>query len=149
MEEFKTLQRFVILMYSKASDHLRVNEARLDFFFKKNQNLESIPPTENALLEHCKRAIYQCGIWSRCLETQQNLPNKSDFGWQRINIDPDIPWGPVWFTNGEAHKSVRELEIKCKCQGVAGCIRCKCYNSDMRCTMLCNCNCTNCIVYDD
>ena len=122
MEEFKTLQRFVILMYSKASDHLRVNEARLDFFFKKNQNLESIPPTENALLEHCKRAIYQCGIWSRCLETQQNLPNKSDFGWQRINIDPDIPWGPVWFTNGEAHKSVRELEIKCKCQGVAGCI---------------------------
>ena len=149
MEEFKTLQRFVILMYSKASDHLRVNEARLDFFFQKNQNLESIPPTENALLEHCKRAIYQCGIWSRCLETQQNLPNKSDFGWQRINIDPDIPWGPVWFTNGEAHKSVRELEIKCKCQGVAGCIRCKCYNSDMRCTMLCNCNCTNRIVYDD
>ena len=71
-------------MYSKTSDHLRVNEARLDFFFKENQNLESIPPTENALLEHCKRAIYQCGIWSRCLETQQNLPNKSDFGWQRI-----------------------------------------------------------------
>ena len=36
MEEFKTLQRFVILMYSKASDHLRVNEARLDFFFQKD-----------------------------------------------------------------------------------------------------------------
>ena len=54
VEEFKTLRRFVILMYLKTSDHLRVNKARLDYFFKNNQNLESIPPTENALLEHCK-----------------------------------------------------------------------------------------------
>ena len=149
MEEFKTIQRFIILMYSKTSDHFRVNDARLELFFQKTRNLDSIPPTENALLEHCKRAIYQCGIWSKCVEPQQNLPDPIHFGWKRTTDEPTIPYRPNWITNGEAHKTVRELAIKCQCQGAAGCTRCKCYQADMRCTMLCTCNCTNRIRYDN
>ena len=134
-------------MYSKTSNHSRVNAARIDLFFQKTRNLDSIPPTENALLQHCKRAIYQCGIWSRCLEPQQNLPDPTNYGWKRTTEEPTIPYRPHWITNGEAHKTVRELAIKCKCQGAAGCVTCKCYKADMRCTMLCACNCTNRISY--
>ena len=63
--------------------------------------------------------------------------------------EPTIPYRPHLITNGEAHKTVRELAIKCKCQGAAGCVTCKCYKADMRCKMLCACNCTNRISYDN
>ena len=141
MDKFKVIQRFVVLMYAKTSDLLTVNSERMDMFFKKNQNLDIIPPTENALLQHCKRAIYQTGVWSRCLEPNQNLPSPSNFGWKR-STDPNVPWEPVWITNGEASRECREF-VKCSCQGAAGCVRCKCFNADMRCTMLCNYNCLN------
>ena len=83
----------------------------------------------------------------RCLETYQSLPVPSDFGWQRSN-NSDVPWEPVWITNGEASKEVREF-VKCRCQGEASCVRCKCSSSNMVCTMLCNCTCTNRISYDN
>ena len=92
-------------------------------FFQKNSNLDINPPTENALFHHCQRAIYQTGVWGRCLETYQSLPVPSDFGWQRSN-NSDVPWEPVWVTNGEASKEVGEF-VKCKCQGAAGCVRYK------------------------
>ena len=145
--EFKVIQRFVVLMYAKASEFTMVNEARKEMFFQKNSNLDIIPPTENALFHHCQRAIYQTGVWGRCLETYQSLPVPSDFGWQRSN-NSDVPWEPVWITNGEASKECREF-VKCKCQGAAGCVRCKCYTSNMVCTMLCTCTYTNCISYDN
>ena len=37
------------------SDFKDVNSARMDMFFKKNQNLEHVPPSENALLQHTKK----------------------------------------------------------------------------------------------
>ena len=61
---FKVIQRFVILMYARSSDFLDINTARMDMFFKKNQNLENVPPSKNALLQHTKRAIHQAGVWS-------------------------------------------------------------------------------------
>ena len=63
MNEFKIMQRFVILMYSKSSEFTMVNAARQEMFFQKNSNLDIIPPTENALFQHCLRAIYQTGVW--------------------------------------------------------------------------------------
>ena len=90
-------------MYSKASEFTMANEARKEMFFQKNKNLDVIPPTENALFHHCQRAIYQTGVWGRCLETYQSyqviLAGKD----QRSN-NSDVPWEPVWITNGEASK---------------------------------------------
>ena len=74
-DHFKTIQRFVILMYSRTSTQKQVNEARLQLYFQRNNNIETVPPTENALLLHAKRAIYQSGIWSKCLEAHSNLPS--------------------------------------------------------------------------
>ena len=70
-------------MYSSTSQFSDANEARMNMFFEKSQNLEVVPPTKNALLQHVKRAIHQCGVWSRALEPQQNLPSLSDFGWKQ------------------------------------------------------------------
>ena len=47
---------------------------------------------------------------------------------------------PIWLTDGEASKEVREL-LKCTC--TTDCRRCKCANASLLCTMLCKCKCPN------
>ena len=47
---FEKIERFVILMYSRTSIVTSVNEARMNMYFSKTQNIENIPPTKNALL---------------------------------------------------------------------------------------------------
>ena len=58
--EFMQLQKFVVLLYSKNTEAVTVNEGR-KLIFASNQNLDKIPPTEDALLQHANRAIYQTG----------------------------------------------------------------------------------------
>ena len=148
-ESFKIIQRFVILMYSKVSEYTEVDVARREFFFsKKHPNPENIPPTENALFHHTKRAIYQTGVWSRSLEAIANLPSPSQFGWKRSDIDPNIPWEPVWFTNGEVTKVCAQIMLHCSCKAAAGCTQCTCTKADLKCTIICNCNCHK-IAFDD
>ena len=57
---FIELQMFLVRLYSKNVQASKVNEAR-KLIFSMNQNLEKIPPTEDALLQHVKRAIFQTG----------------------------------------------------------------------------------------
>ena len=40
-----------------------------------------------------KRALYQSGVWSRCLDAQQNLPSAKGFGWKE-NDDAVVKWIP-------------------------------------------------------
>ena len=51
-------------MYARSSDFLDINAARMDMLLKEKKNLENVPPSKNAFLQHTKRAIYQTGIWS-------------------------------------------------------------------------------------
>ena len=140
--EFKAIERFVILLYSRTSPHTSVNEARMEMYFQKTQNLERVPPTADALLLHIKRAIFQTGVWATSLEPQQNLPSPSNFGWKRS--DPTSNWEPQWISQGEASKECREF-VKCGCK--APCSRCKCQNNNMQCTFLCTCSCDNKLSY--
>ena len=140
--EFKAIERYVILLYSRTSSHTSVNEARMEMYFQKTQNLERVPPTADALLLHIKRAIYQTGVWATSLQPQQNLPSPSDFGWKRS--DPTSHWEPHWISQGEASKECREF-VKCGCK--APCSRCKCQNNNMQCTFLCSCSCDNKLSY--
>ena len=68
----------------------------------------TIPPTENALLQHTKRAIYQSGVWSRSLVAHQNVPSPQGFGWKKSS-EVDWHWEPIWMTHKEASKDSREF----------------------------------------
>ena len=59
-DNFKIIQKFVVYLYSKNLETADVNEAR-KLLFGMNQNMERIPPTCDALLQHTKRSIYQTG----------------------------------------------------------------------------------------
>ena len=106
--KFEKIPRFVVLMYSRTSNLHLVNEARIDFYFSRSQNIETIPLTKNALFLHTRRALYQCVVWSRCLDTVQNLPSPRDFGWKDSN-EAVVKWVPNWMTQSEASKECREF----------------------------------------
>ena len=136
--KFKEIQRFVVLMYSRTSTLSSVNEARMELYFQRDtHNIEAIPPTSNSLLFHTRRAIYQCGTWSKCLLPRQNLPSPVNFGWIEVN-DPTVKWEPLWMTKSQAIKEMREF-VKCGCK--QPCTRCKCKDAQLICTLLCGCNC--------
>jgi hypothetical protein len=97
-DNFKTIQKFVVYLYSKNLETADVNEAR-KLLFGMNQNMERIPPTCDALLQHTKRSIYQTGIWMMASE-EPNVPSPSEFGWK---IEND-KWTPLWITLPEVSK---------------------------------------------
>ena len=52
------IERFVVLLYNRTISQTTVNEERQELFSKGNRNLENIPPTQAALPQHTRRAVY-------------------------------------------------------------------------------------------
>ena len=133
-DDVKSLERFVVLLYKRTSTLQNVNETRKRLFAFGNRQLENIPPTSSALLQHVKRAVFQAGhVWGQSLVANASVPSPSDWGWERIGD----AWTPKWSTLAEASKSCREL-VKCACKSICR-GRCKCYQSNLPCTQLCAC----------
>ena len=128
------LERFVVLMYDKTSEKIKVNDARKQLFSTKGRSLESIPPTRAALIQHTKRAAYQGGhCWSQALITRPQLPSPQDWGWTWTTDG----WQPYWTTLPDVTKSSREL-VRCGC--TKGCkSRRSCVRANFTCTALCTC----------
>lgn len=136
-QHFLTLERFTVVLYHKESTLLSVNEARRQLFCKKNKAMENLPPTQDALLQHAKRAIFQCSIWTTSQHAIQNGPTPEGWGWTK----EDNAWKPLWMTITEAARACSEL-IKCGCKSKRGCSsHCKCNKAGLACTDLCNCTC--------
>ena len=137
LEVMPVIERFVVLMYSRDSPLMNVNEARKYLFTHKGRSIDLIPITADALLQHTKRASYQAGyVWGLMMHASPQLPDPSDWGWVK---DPRNGWEPYWTSLPEASKSCREL-LKCGCNPEKGCAgRCKCIKAAMPCTALCKC----------
>lgn len=104
MECKLVLERFVVLLYDKTSEHNEINKARRELFAHKGRELENIPPTKGALEQHIRRATYQGGfIWGQVLNPNPDLPSPGNWGWQRCGQS----WEPPWTTLPEASKICR------------------------------------------
>jgi len=56
-----------------------VDATRRSLFSKQSMEIEYIPPTAAALLEHTKRAAFQAGhIWVQCLVSKPFVPSPGD-----------------------------------------------------------------------
>ena len=134
---FLTLERFTVILYHKVSTLLSVNETRRVLFCKKNKSLENLPPTQDALLQHARRAVFQENIWTTSLQNIQNVPTPEDWGWRKQENN----WKPIWMTLPEAARACSEL-IKCVCKSTRGCSsHCRCTKAGLSCTELCSCTC--------
>ncbi|KAG5870817.1 hypothetical protein JTB14_023980 [Gonioctena quinquepunctata] len=59
---------------------------RKEFFCQKNPAMDKLPPTEDALLQHVRRAVYQAGIWTTSTQTQQVIPSPHTFAWNKVFV---------------------------------------------------------------
>jgi hypothetical protein len=131
------IERFVVLLYDRTSTKESVNTARKHLFTKKGRQIENLPPTQSAMIEHIKRAALQGGYyWATALQTQPSLPSPSAWGWTRVNDQK--PWEPLWTSIAAVSQCCPEL-VSCQCK--KGCTkRCKCVRAALKCTALCNCD---------
>ena len=97
-----------MILYHKESTLLIVNEARRHLFCKKNKSLENLPPTQDALLQHTRRTIYQVAFGIQVsIQSKMFLHLKAGAGQKDKNI-----WKPVWITIPEVARACSEL-IRC------------------------------------
>ena len=141
-EHFKLLEHFTVIMYDKTSSLESVNECRRALFCQKGKSMENIPPTQAALLQHSRRAIYQAGIWATADQAQDDLPSPELWGWTKSSGT----WKPYWTSLQHVSKACREL-IRCGCKTKEGCTpvaaKCSCLKNGpgWTCTELCSCHC--------
>ena len=130
------LERWTVIMYSKSCGLSRVNDTRRELFTSGKRTLENIPPTQRALFQHTRRALYQAGyIWRRSIERQQNTPSPSEWGWV---LDEQLKvWNPFWTVLADVSKGCALLQ-HCNCQKACK-GNCKCVKANLRCTHLCHC----------
>ena len=113
----------------------KVNDLRKYLFTKKGRTVDSLPPTEDSLRQHVKRAIFQAGfVWHQALQKNMLLPDPTCWGWQRGKDG----YEPSWMKMQDASKICKEV-LHCCCK--KGCMtRCKCKKADLQCTSLCFCD---------
>ena len=81
---FPIIERFTALMYKRTNSAITVDEARREMFLIDGRDLETIPPTPAALLEHAFRAAYIAGdVWNNAFVPSPDLPQPNEWGWIR------------------------------------------------------------------
>ena len=93
-DNLKVIESFIVLMYDLTSRLMAVNECRRSMFTKKCRTVESIPLTQNALVQHIRRALLQWKYINFVLTQIENLLYKLN---DEVDAGTDIrvPGRPV------------------------------------------------------
>lgn len=81
----QSAESFVCKLYDKKSQSTSINEIRSSLFRKSCKEFEKLPPTQDALLMHLRRAQYQAYVWLNSRVPCPKLPTISDCGWKIEN----------------------------------------------------------------
>ena len=137
---FKLLESFVVVLYDKKGDLCSVDQVRRKMFCKRDRfDMKSLPPTQGALLQHSRRAIYQASLWYTADRPSQQAPSPERWGWTKDNNDN--VWLPLWSELTIASEACNDL-VKCSCKAKKGCgPRCSCKKVGLSCTKRCKCCC--------
>ena len=130
-----SLEQFVVLLYDRTSSLESAYQARNQLFTQKGRDIEGLPPTQAALIQHTKRVAYQAGhYWGQMMVAVLELLSPGDWGWKKKDTGG---WEVHWTTLPEVTQACQEL-IRCGCKkGCRG--QCKCVKAALQCTALCHC----------
>ena len=59
--KFDALEELFIQIYGGGQTS-SIKQVRKTIFCQRNQNVEMIPPSQNALFQHCRRAMFQASV---------------------------------------------------------------------------------------
>ena len=106
------IERFVVLLYSRTSTALTVNEARQEHFSKKSRAIKNILSTQASHLQHMKCTAYQAEhVRGSALIAKPQIPSRQEWGWRREESE----WKLVWTVLPQGQESCYEL-IHCGCK---------------------------------
>ena len=128
-------EAFICALYplSRKTAHTS-DELHYLLFCQKKQKSEMLPPTSDSLLQHMKRANYQCFVWRHSLDAVQDIQPSEGHGWVR---DGEV-LNPLLMTKAPAPECLLELTT-CQCEKSECQRNCSCRNSELACTEACLC----------
>lgn len=78
---FKEIEQLVCHLYGMQEEE-KINVVRYRKFCKENfPEPNKLPPTEDEIRQHVKRANYQAFVWKRALEVNPNIESPVGHGW--------------------------------------------------------------------
>jgi hypothetical protein len=92
-DSMKVIERFVVLMYDCTSACTRVNDCRQILYTRRSRATENIPPTADALIQHCKRAALQTHIWNTHLYAMAPVLDPSECAGNWLMMVNMFPYG--------------------------------------------------------
>ena len=100
----KTLEQFVCRIYGSKKE-FDINRLRASIVKKKFSpgdnrpianckgiDLSQLPPCRTSLIKHIQRANFQARIWKHAHKTNQDLPQKENSGWKRVEGELVVDW---------------------------------------------------------
>ena len=124
-QDMRLLERFCILMYSKSSSSVSLNDTRPQMFSNGSQTLENLPPTTAAYYQHVRRCILQsCYVWNQSLLPRQVIPNYADWGWKYDEKqEADCHTGPLWRMLAQLVSSLKDVDAKWHAKGTVNVLK--------------------------
>ena len=131
---FKETHGFVCHLYGHEgwSD---VNSVRYEMFKGGKYDEELLPPNQDSLDNHIRRANYQCYIWRHAVQPILCLPDFCNHGWK---LDEEGNVTINWMSFAPAPDSVLEF-VNCQCKKGCENNRCSCAKAATKCSDLCKC----------
>ena len=92
----ENLESLTCMLY-RVKDATSVNKVRYGIFRMGKFSDAALPPNEDCLLQHIKRANYQTTIWKRATTQEISAPSPIDHEW-KIDEDQEDNIDVVWMT---------------------------------------------------
>lgn len=74
--------------------------------------IDKLPPTRDALKQHCLRSLYQFIIWDHALNPIIEMPNPLEYGWR---VNEHETYSPVWTNRAPMPTLTPEMSF-CYCK---------------------------------
>ena len=133
----KQLEAFVYDIYGTKKSISDVNQCRYAVFCAKKGEAEShqLPPCQDSLYKHCRRANYQAAIWRNSLQNN-DIPSPVGHGWSLENDGAQERLVIDWMSGLPAPRAVIEL-MSCVCKKACNDNSCDCIRNGLKCSDLC------------
>ena len=134
-ETLANVEAFVCKLYVPSTSVRSIQQLRLSQFRSSKKSLENLPPTQDALLHHIRRAHFQALVWHQACVADPLLPSPLVCGW----MDSNSILKPVLMTQSAAPSQYRKL-TSCGCTPSGQQCRtrqCSCTKAKLRCIASC------------
>ena len=121
------LERFVCALYGE-KDCTSVDDVRYRLFCRDLRNEDGIPPTQDSLRLHSRRANYQAAIFRRSLSQQINAPSADEHGWTLTDGKLEVKWMTM---PALPHDVLHMVTCKCSKSGCTSQSRCGCQEAGL------------------